>query len=138
MLNVSEVLTILEKEGLTSSRQVVLRWIRQGDLPAVQESRKTGYQVNQTDNRRLSSSLPGSHKKSVGECCGEWVRRPFSFQEKCQYSNPFSGFQGNGGKKFQHREEQSLLPNRDQESLSPLRTEDTGEHHLCLSFGGLL
>ena len=49
MLNVSEVLTILEKEGLTSSRQVVLRWIRQGDLPAVQESRKTGYQVNQTD-----------------------------------------------------------------------------------------
>ena len=49
MLNVSEVLTILEKEGLTSSRQVVLRWIRQGNLPAVQESRKTGYQVNQTD-----------------------------------------------------------------------------------------
>ena len=49
MLNVSEVLTILEKESLTSSRQVVLRWIRQGDLPAVQESRKTGYQVTQTD-----------------------------------------------------------------------------------------
>ena len=49
MLNVSEVLTILEKEDLTSSRQVVLRWIRQGDLPAVQESRKTGYQVNRTD-----------------------------------------------------------------------------------------
>ena len=49
MLNVSEVLNILEKEGLTSSRQVVLRWIRQGDLPAVQESRKTGYQVTETD-----------------------------------------------------------------------------------------
>ena len=49
MLTVSEVLNILEKEGLTSSRQVVLRWIRQGDLPAVQESRKTGYQVNRTD-----------------------------------------------------------------------------------------
>ena len=49
MLNVSKVLTILEKEGLTSSRQGVLRWIRQGNLPAVQESRKTGYQVNQTD-----------------------------------------------------------------------------------------
>ena len=49
MLNVSEVLTILEKEGLTSSRQVVLRWIRQGDLPAVQESRKIGYQVTQSD-----------------------------------------------------------------------------------------
>ena len=49
MLNVSEVLTILEKEGLTSSRQVVLRWIRQGDLPAVQESRKLGYQVTQSD-----------------------------------------------------------------------------------------
>ena len=32
MLNVSEVLTILEKEGLTNSRQVVLRWIRQGNL----------------------------------------------------------------------------------------------------------
>ena len=45
MLNVSEVLTILEKEGLTSSRQVVLRWIRQGDLPAVQKTRKEGYQV---------------------------------------------------------------------------------------------
>ena len=49
MLNVSEVLTILEQEGLTSSRQVVLRWIRQGDLPAVQESRKTGYQIEQSD-----------------------------------------------------------------------------------------
>ena len=49
MLNVSEVLNILEKEGLTSSRQVVLRWIRQGDLPAVQESRKLGYQVTQSD-----------------------------------------------------------------------------------------
>ena len=49
MLNVSEVLTILEKKGLTSSKQVVLRWIRQGDLPAVQESRKTGYQVTETD-----------------------------------------------------------------------------------------
>ena len=49
MLTVSEVLNILEKEGLTSSRQVVLRWIRQGDLPAVQESRKTGYQIEQSD-----------------------------------------------------------------------------------------
>ena len=49
MLNVSEVLNILEKEGLTSSRQVVLRWIRQGDLPAVQESRKIGYHVAQSD-----------------------------------------------------------------------------------------
>jgi len=49
MLTISEVLTILEKEGLTSSRQVVLRWIRQGDLPAVQESRKLGYQVTQSD-----------------------------------------------------------------------------------------
>ena len=43
------MLTILEKEGLTSSRQVVLRWIRQGDLPAVQESRKIGYQIEQSD-----------------------------------------------------------------------------------------
>ena len=111
MLNVSEVVTILEKEGLTSSRQVVLRWIRQGDLPAVQESRKIGYQIEQsdlanfiakkkesaastqphrTDLRRLSSRLPGSHKRSVGESYGEWVRRPFSFQEKCQYPDPFS------------------------------------------------
>ena len=49
MLTVSEVLTILEKEGLTSSKQVVLRWIRQGDLSAVQETRKRGYQVTQSD-----------------------------------------------------------------------------------------
>ena len=49
MLTVSEVLTILEKEGLTSSRQVVLRWIRQGALPAVQETRKRGYQVTQSN-----------------------------------------------------------------------------------------
>ena len=53
MLNVSEVLNILEKEGLTSSRQVVLRWIRQGDLPAVQETRKKGYQ----GSRALSGNL---------------------------------------------------------------------------------
>ena len=49
MLNVSEVLTILEKKGLTSSKQVVLRWIRQGELQAVQESRKTGYKITETD-----------------------------------------------------------------------------------------
>lgn len=49
MLTISEVLTIIEKEGLTKSRQVVLRWIRQGDLPAVQETRKKGYQVAQAD-----------------------------------------------------------------------------------------
>ena len=48
MLNVSEVLTLVEKEGLTTSRQVVLRWIRQGDLPAVQETRKKGYQVSRS------------------------------------------------------------------------------------------
>lgn len=36
-----QVLTLVEKKkGLTTSRQVVLRWIRQGDLPAVQETRK--------------------------------------------------------------------------------------------------
>ena len=49
MLTISEVLTILEKEGLTKSRQVLLRWIRQGDLPAVQETRKKGYQIAQAD-----------------------------------------------------------------------------------------
>lgn len=49
MLTISEVLTILEKEGLTKSRQVLLRWIRQGDLPAVQETRKKGYQVVPAD-----------------------------------------------------------------------------------------
>ena len=49
MLTVSEVLSILEKEGLTTSRQVVLRWIRKGDLQAVQQTRKEGYQVAQTD-----------------------------------------------------------------------------------------
>ena len=49
MLTISEVLTIIENEGLTKSRQVVLRWIRQGDLPAVQETRKKGYQVAQAD-----------------------------------------------------------------------------------------
>ncbi|MBK7605659.1 MAG: hypothetical protein IPI15_19270 [Saprospiraceae bacterium] len=26
-----------------------MRWIRQGDLPAVQESRKIGYQVTESD-----------------------------------------------------------------------------------------
>jgi len=49
MLTVSEVLTILEKEGLTSSRQVVLRWIRRVELPAEQESRKKGYKIEQSD-----------------------------------------------------------------------------------------
>ena len=54
MLNVSEVLTILEKKGLTSSKQVVLRWIRQGDLPAVQETRKEGYRVGSQTSMNLS------------------------------------------------------------------------------------
>ena len=69
MLTVSEVLTILEKEGLTSSRQVVLRWIRQGDLPAVQETRKKGYQVSRPDLdafiARKKAALFVSEKNSV-------------------------------------------------------------------------
>ena len=159
MLNVSEVLTILEKEGLTSSRQVVLRWIRQGDLPAVQKTRKEGYQVAQSDlaefiarkkesaastesTEQTTDDYQAGYQAAIKELLEKAMvsgcRRSFSFQEKCQYPDPFSGFQGNGCEKFQHREEQSLLPNRHQESLSPLRTEDTGKRHLCLSFGRLL
>ena len=69
MLNVSEVLTSVEKEGLTTSRQVVLRWIRQGDLPAVQETRKKGYQVSRPDLdafiARKKAALFVSEKNSV-------------------------------------------------------------------------
>ena len=69
MLNVSEVLTRVEKEGLTTSRQVVLRWIRQGDLPAVQETRKKGYQVSRPDLdafiARKKAALFVSEKNSV-------------------------------------------------------------------------
>lgn len=69
MLNVSEVLTIVEKEGITTSRQVVLRWIRQGDLPAVQETRKKGYQVSRPDLdafiARKKAALFVSEKNSV-------------------------------------------------------------------------
>ena len=69
MLNVSEVVTILEKEGLTSSRQVVLRWIRQGGLPAVQETRKRGYQVSPSDLEgfiaRKKAALSVSEKNSL-------------------------------------------------------------------------
>lgn len=62
MFTISEVLTILENEGLTKSRQVVLRWIRQGDLPAVQETRKKGFRVDKTD---LDTFI--ARKKSVAE-----------------------------------------------------------------------
>ena len=69
MLNVSEVLTRVEKEGLTTSRQDVLRWIRQGDLPAVQETRKKGYQVSRPDLdafiARKKAALFVSEKNSV-------------------------------------------------------------------------
>ena len=69
MLNVSEVLTRVEKEGFTTSRQVVLRWIRQGDLPAVQETRKKGYQVSRPDLdafiARKKAALFVSEKNSV-------------------------------------------------------------------------
>ena len=69
MLNVSEVLTRVEKEGITTSRQVVLRWIRQGDLPAVQETRQKGYQVSRPDLdafiARKKAALFVSEKNSV-------------------------------------------------------------------------
>ena len=103
MLNVSEVLTILEKEGLTSSRQVVLRWIRQGNLPAVQETRKLGYQVTQSDltefiamKKEAAARTESDEQttddyrtgyqaaiKELLESCSERGWRPFSFQEKC-------------------------------------------------------
>ena len=62
MLTISEVLTILEKEGLTKSRQVVLRWIRQGDLPAVQETRKKGFRVDKNDLDKFIA-----RKKAIAE-----------------------------------------------------------------------
>ena len=75
MLNVSEVLNILEKEGLTSSRQVVLRWIRQGDLPAIQKTRKEGYQVAQSDldefiaKKKVSGLTPHSFLQQIFYGC---------------------------------------------------------------------
>ena len=71
MLTISEVLTILEKEGLTKSRQVVLRWVRQGDLPAVQETRKKGFRVAKNDldkfiaRKKAVAEIPESNEKTV-------------------------------------------------------------------------
>ena len=71
MLTISEVLTILEREGLTKSRQVVLRWVRQGDLPAVQETRKKGFRVAKNDldkfiaRKKAVAEIPESNEKTV-------------------------------------------------------------------------
>ena len=54
MLNVSEVLNILEKEGLTSSRQVVLRWIRQGDCQLYKNPEKQATKLPKQTSLTLS------------------------------------------------------------------------------------
>ena len=74
MLNVSEVLNILEKEGLTSSRQVVLRWIRQGDLPAVQKTpekkairwrNQTSMNLSQGKKKQLQAPNPPNRQPTT-------------------------------------------------------------------------
>jgi hypothetical protein len=49
MLNVSQVIEILKKEGISESKQMTLRWIRQGDLKAMIVNRKSGYQIAEED-----------------------------------------------------------------------------------------
>ena len=156
MLNVSEVLNILEKEGLTSSRQVVLRWIRQGDLPAVQNTRKEGYQVAQSDldefiarkketaastqpTEQTSDDYQAGYQAAIKDLLEKAVVSGagdlFLFRRNASIPIHLADFKEMAATKFQYRKEQRLLPNGHQESLSPFRTEDTGKRHLCLSFG---
>lgn len=108
MLNVSEVLTILEKEGLTSSRQVVLRWSVKGDLPAVQEYQKkrlsgwrnqTSMNLSQGKRKPLQAPNPTEQttddyqagyqaaiKDLLEKAMVSGVRRPFSFSGKMPVS----------------------------------------------------
>ena len=158
MLNVSEVLTILEKEGLTSSRQVVLRWIRQGDLPAVQETRKRGYQVTQSDlaafiarkkeaaastqpTEQTSDDYQAGYQAAIKDLLEKAVVSGagdlFLFRRNASIPIHLADFKEMAARNFSTGKK-CLLPNGDQESFSPFRTEDTGKRHLCLSVGGLL
>lgn len=71
MLSVSDVLNILEQENISNSRQVVLRWIRQGDLKATLLTRKEGYRIAEAD---LKEFISERKKNIIGSGESEYER----------------------------------------------------------------
>lgn len=59
LVNVKEALTVLEEHRITSSKQMLLRWIRQGKIEATLPSKKEGYMI---DVASLESFIKNKHK----------------------------------------------------------------------------
>lgn len=46
-MNVEQATKLLSEEGITSSEQIVRRWIRQGKIKATLQNKKEGYQIDE-------------------------------------------------------------------------------------------
>lgn len=68
-MNVDEALKYLEKKQITTSRQMLLRWVRQGKIDAKLPSRIKGYEIDPISLERFAmkkqiSGTDGSIKKT--------------------------------------------------------------------------
>ena len=46
-MKIAEALDMLEKAGITSSMQMLRRWVRQGKIEATMLSKKQGYEIDE-------------------------------------------------------------------------------------------
>jgi len=65
-MKLNEALELLEKENVTSSNQMLRRWIRQGKIKANLESKRQGYEVDAASLQSFIDGKKSSDIKPVG------------------------------------------------------------------------
>lgn len=74
MLTVEQAYEVLKEEGLTTSLEIVRRWIRQGKLKATQwESRYEGYRISREDLQKFILEKKGESYCKL-EQVKEWYK----------------------------------------------------------------
>ena len=69
MLNTMEVLSILEKVGLTKSKRLLLHWINQGELEATRDTKMQDYLISERD---LENFIMTQGQKNADKTTRAW------------------------------------------------------------------
>lgn len=65
-MNLSEAMILLEKNNITSSKQMVRRWIRQGKIDAKLRTKKEGYDIDSDSLMSFIKVKKADNFKPVG------------------------------------------------------------------------
>ncbi|QQE75241.1 helix-turn-helix domain-containing protein [Brevibacillus composti] len=88
MLTVLEVVERLKVEGITSSRQMVQRWVREGKIEAEKpQRRKDGYRVSEESLEKFIVSWKEKHTKRTAAECEAEIQRLKEELERSQTEN---------------------------------------------------